>query len=253
MRLSLLWKPRLACERLADRIRQHERLGRLRGTVAEGLEPCYIDSLELLEIARAAAIRSVYDIGAHTGTWTLLAKAILPDAVIQAFEPLARHQQAFARRIGPIGGITLHTVALGSQNRQDLLHVTDFSDASSLLPLAADGRHEWGVTEVDRVQVGVRRLDDYQQERRLPLPDLIKLDVQGSELDVLRGGEACLRHARAVLLEVSFAEYYEGQCLFHDVVSFLAQRNFHVKAFGESTAKGTILSQADMLFVRTAD
>jgi hypothetical protein len=85
----------------------------------------------------------------------------------------------------------------------------------------------------------------------LPPPDLIKLDVQGYELEVLRGGEACLRHARAVLCEVSFKVFYSGQPLFHEIVAFLAARGFTLSALGAGTALGAPLGQADALFLRS--
>jgi FkbM family methyltransferase len=252
MRLELLYNPRLLCERFAIESLRWRRLKKLHGTVAQSLSLGHIDSLELLEIARPLGIRSIYDIGANVGTWSLLAKAVIPEAGVEAFEPLARHCEAFGRALQGAGGVRLHKVALGPENTTATLRVTDFSDASSLLPLAEASRSQFGLKEVEQVSSLVRRLDDYRIESGLPLPDLLKLDVQGYELEVLKGAAECLRSVKAVITEVSFSEYYQGQCFFHEVVEFLAGRGLFVTALGVNTPTGSPVNQTDVLFTRPA-
>jgi FkbM family methyltransferase len=253
MRSALLYNPRLLCERLATESIRRRRSARLRGTPADRLSPDHIDSLELLELLRDQDISVIYDIGANVGTWTLLAKAIFPDAKIHAFEPIPRHQSAFRTNVAALADVSLHTVALGNREEQaQQLHVTDFSDASSLLPLAASGRAQWGIREIECLPVTLCRLDDYRIRFGLPAPDLIKLDVQGYELEVLRGARTALTTAKAVIAEVSFVEFYEGQCLFEEFVGFVAGHGFRLKAVGVNTPLGQPLAQTDGLFVRAA-
>lgn len=250
MRSQLLWKPGLACERLAHKFRQWRRLKKLRGTVAQSLRDLHIDSLELLEVASPLGIRCIYDIGANVGAWSLLAKAVIPGATVEAFEPLDQHCERFRRELDGVKGVRLHTVALGPQNTTAKLRVTNHSDSSSLLSLTNAGHTGLGVQEVEQVPALVRRLDDYRVESGLPLPDLIKLDVQGYEIEVLKGAPECLCSVKAVIAEVSFIEYYQGQCLFHDVVGYMAARGLFVSAFGVNTPTGSPANQTDVLFTR---
>jgi len=251
VRPALLWNPRLLCERLAVASVERRRLGRLRGTLAGGLSPGHIDSLELLDIAKRVGIEVIYDIGANVGTWTLLATSLIPEAALEAFEPLPAHVEHFDKICGRLPGIRLHPVALGSENGTARLRVTNFSDSSSILPVAWAGHEQFGLKESGSVPVAIRRLDDYRAERVLALPDLIKLDVQGYELEVLKGAPDCVAHSKAVLAEVSFIEYYERQCLFHDIVAFLAGFGLHCAAMGHSTPTGRPLGQTDVLFIRS--
>ncbi len=251
MRLELFYNPRLLCERLAEISLARRRLARLRGTVAAGLTTGHIDSLELLELLRPNPPQVIYDVGANVGTWTLLAKALFPQAQIHAFEPLPRHGAKFRSATQALDGVHLHEIGLGAQPARTNLKVTDFSDASSLLPLTETGKKQWHLERVEEVPIQVERLDDWVARHRLPGPDLIKLDVQGFELEVLRGAEKSLARTRAVLLEASFQNFYQGQCRFEELVSWLAGAGLHVRAFGHGTALGRALVQSDVLFSRT--
>jgi FkbM family methyltransferase len=225
----------------------------LQDTVAKELHLHDISSLELLELAISENINVIYDIGAHVGTWTLLAKAIFPSARVHAFEPLAEHQDGFRKQFPDSSDVTLHPVALGSANTNALFHVTNASSSSSVLPLADACRLHFGLREVERVSIHLHRLDDYRTAHQLSLPDMIKLDVQGYELEALKGGLQCLKSARAVLMEVSFVEFYRGQPLFEDVVCFMADHGFRLHAVSVTTPVGKPLVQTDVLFLQAAD
>ncbi len=143
-------------------------------------------------------------------------------------------------------------LALGDRSGTAILHVTDFADASSLLPLSPAGRAEFRVAPATAVTVPVARLDDLIAAGTVAAPDLIKLDVQGFELAVLRGGENALASARAVLCEVSTRAFYDGQALFGDILSYLEARGFRLHALGANLAPGAPFSQTDALFLRHA-
>lgn len=250
MRLELLYNPRLLIERLAIASQRQRRLGKLRETVAAGLQLGHIDSLELLELAKPDQPQIIYDIGANVGTWTLLAKACFPQATIHAFEPLVMHHELFELAMHNITNITLHKIALGSSPGKLNMQVASFSDASSLLEIAEATQQMFGITKDREEKVTVVTLDDYVSTNGLPLPDLIKLDIQGYELKALRGAYKCLNHAKFLISELSFMELYKGQPLFYEMVDFLQKNNFHVYALGTNTLLGKKLSQIDALFVR---
>jgi FkbM family methyltransferase len=252
MRRELLYSPLLFMERVGEWATERRRLRKLRGTVAAQLATGYIDSLELLELLRPLNPQVIYDVGANVGTWTLLAKAIFPAAEVHAFEPLEAHCATFSEATSSLLGVRLHRLALGSVRANPQMHVFDRSDASSLLEMTREGSQRYGLRDERTVIVPLERLDDVVCAQSLPQPDIIKLDIQGFELEALRGAGAALRGARAIISEVSFVELYHGQCLFCDLVGFLAEHGFSLSALGGRTILGKPLLQADALFVAEA-
>jgi len=113
-------------------------------------------------------------------------------------------------------------------------HTTTYTQTSSLLepntPLLKlfHALHEL-TTPVSDAEVKTVRLDD----AIAPDDDVdyLKLDVQGSELTVLQGGERVLGGAVALQIEVSFAELYRGQPLFADVDAYLRKQGFWLHLF----------------------
>jgi FkbM family methyltransferase len=251
LRAELFYNPRLLIERLAEISIERRRIARLRGTPGASLRTVHLDSLELLELLRPLGVRVIYDIGANVGTWTLLAKSIFPNATVHSFEPLECHCDEFANRTRGITGLHLHRVALGSVPKQMDMYVPDRSDASSLLSMNNTCCERYALSAEKHVPVIVDRLDDFARREALPNADLLKLDIQGFELEALHGAAQMLSHASALLTEVSFVTLYKGQCLFSDVVSFLGENGFLVYAFGTGTALGKAAWQADVLFLST--
>src|SRR5438552_5895734 len=135
MRPALFYNPRLLCERLAEWSVNRRRLAQLRGTVANKLRLGHIDSLELLNLLKAAPPTVIYDVGAYIGTWSLLAKATFPDAEIHAFEPMATHRKRFKDFTGRVPKLYLHEVGLGEASAALPMMVMANSDASSLLEM----------------------------------------------------------------------------------------------------------------------
>jgi FkbM family methyltransferase len=229
------------------------RLRSLRHTPAKALKAGHIDSLELLRLLDPTRIRVIYDVGAFTGTWARVARSVFPASAIHAFEPLQRHCAELNDQRADIGNLEVHCVAAGNKNATATMIVTELSDSSSLLRVAQGGKAIFGIREKTEEIVEVVTLDSFVERNGLPLPDLMKIDVQGYELAVLEGAASCLASASAILVEVSFVELYEGQPLFRDIVCYLGDRGFLLHAFPVTLAGGRPLIQTDALFLSVGD
>jgi FkbM family methyltransferase len=141
--------------------------------------------------------------------------------------------------------------ALGASEGTADMQVSASDDSSSLLPIGPrqvaefPGTEQAGVTAVE-----IRTLSDVANPS-WPGPRLLKIDVQGLELDVLRGAESVLQLFDEVFVECSFVELYEGQALADEVVSYLLTHGLRlVGVYGVARGAGGELLQADLLFRR---
>lgn len=181
------------------------------------------------------APRVVYDIGAHEGLWSQMCQDIFAPAQLLLFEPqTSMHSLARARQ--PAGAAwEIVPVALGEREESQVLHVTQNSAASSLLaPLEGDRAITTDTHAVGEQKVQVMPLDSLVAARKLPPPDLVKIDVQGFEGRVLSGGERTLAQAQRLVIELSLREMYEGQSLLPEVLSRLARLGFQLDDMNET-------------------
>jgi len=95
-------------------------------------------------------------------------------------------------------------------------------------------------------------LDRIVAGRKLAGPILLEADVQGYELEVLRGASQTLREVEVILLEVSLLPFNVGAPLFSDVVRFMTERRFPVYDFCHlfRPASDDAAFQVDVLFAR---
>ena len=251
MRLSLLYNPLILIERIAIEIKKNKRLNKLKNSPAKHLLPGHIDSLELLEIiSKDLRAPIIFDIGANIGTWTLLAKSIFPNSQIHAFEPLQSHVKEFNIYCANLADIYLHIYCAGNENISSKINISSFSDSSSLLDATPLEFKEYNIQKVSEENVTIKRLEDEVLSKSLPVPDIIKLDVQGFELEALKGFGDQLKQSKYIICEVSFKEYYFKQPLFSDIVSYLFKYDYHLFAVGNNCTVGTELNQMDVLFKR---
>jgi FkbM family methyltransferase len=223
---------------------------RLWGKVATGLREGVFPSLEHASVRFGAQFATVLDVGASRGQFALFALARFPGAKLICFEPLPE-AQATARRVLAGRDVELHGIALGLSPGETTLHVSARDDSSSLLPIGSRQVAAFPGTHEDRrVDVPVGVLATYLDEN-IARPCLLKIDVQGLELDVLRGAGASLDHVDEIFVEVSFVELYTGQALASDVICYLAERDLRLSDVHGivRAADGTAL-QADLLFRR---
>ena len=190
----------------------------------------------------------IFDVGAFRGDFATMALAIWPSAKVACFEPLrfGREQIAALRQRFP--AIDLHETLVGSVEKTEVeMHVAQTS--SSLL---RDAHNEAFPVEIFPQTTLDKTIRDSYAGRA---PDLLKLDVQGFELEVLKGCEASLGGVRAILTELSLLDLHENVPLMHELIGWLGERGFVAYDICGMTRRplDKALWQTDMIFVRKDD
>jgi FkbM family methyltransferase len=192
--------------------------------------------------------RTVIDVGAGRGQFSVFALKRFPRARIIGFEPLPESFRTASRAVGWSDRVELRRQAVGDAPGTAEIFITADADSSSLRrPTGEQTRRFPGTADVDRVEVEVVTLDDALPE--VERPALLKLDLQGGELDALRGAERLLGSVDAVFAECSFVELYEGQALADEVICHLRERGFSLRGlFSPVYGEDRACVQADLLF-----
>lgn len=207
-------------------------------------------SVEHTPVLRNFDCKTVVDIGANRGQFALAARHVFPNANVISFEPLSRPAELFRRVFENDNAIVLHEAAIGPEKDNCTMHVSARDDSSSLLPITSlQGEMFPGTDEVGTVNVLVAPLDSFVSDAEIVGPALLKLDVQGFELDALQGCESLLSKFKWIYCECSFVELYSGQKLAAEVISWLSSKGFLIKGiYNPSYDRGGQAVQADFLF-----
>jgi len=96
-------------------------------------------------------------------------------------------------------------------------------------------------------------MDEYVGKMQLPMPDLVKIDVQGYEDEVIAGGKETIRQARYVWVELSLVRLHEGGSTFHTTYTALRDLGYDLFdiTYLDRSAKDGSLLQMDALFVNS--
>lgn len=207
---------------------------------------------EVLRFLASLNIKTVLDIGANEGQFARRVRRILPAARIYSFEPLPEVFRTLAALKARDSNFEAINLGISDQAGEVDFEVNDFSPSSSVLPVAEMAREAFPYTAHTRkTRVNLTTLDSWVRQHTLQEPLLVKMDVQGLEDRVIRGGPATLARSAAVISEVSFAGMYEGQALFDDVYARLRALGFRCAGMVEPLyhpGTGEIL-QADAIFL----
>jgi FkbM family methyltransferase len=213
---------------------------------AAGVEIVRRDDGALSRLAAAGVeARSVVDGGAALGDWARACASVYANARYILVEPLEEFRPALAGVARELGARVVEA-ALASEPGTRTLHVHADLVGSSLLR-EREGEHVDGEPR----DVPATTVDAVVAEHGLEPPYVLKLDVQGAEREALAGAEETLAKAAAVVVEVSFFDFFRGGTEFADLVAAMRERGLVVYEIGNLSRRPLdgALAQADVVFV----
>ncbi len=189
----------------------------------------------------------VIDVGAYHGRWTDLLKSVYPNAQVLMVEAqegkaaiLARVCEAYRPTV------QLEIALLGAEAGKQVRFV-EMETGSSVFEEASAYAQRVPVT---KTQTTLDVLLD--KHREFVACDFLKLDVQGYELEVLKGARQLLSTTPFVLLEASLIPVNRGCPLLAEVIGFMGERGYRLLDFcSQMRREDLALWQTDLLFVRT--
>lgn len=216
--------------------------------LSQGVAP----AIEHLPVLKTLSVDGVIDVGANRGQFSLACRIAIPKVPVLAFEPIPSEAGIYKAIHGKTPDVELVQCALGETFSESEFHLSHSLDSSSLLPIGKRQREMFPETaESGTIKVDVRTLDHFLPNMGGRSKQLLKIDVQGFELGVLKGAVKTLANCRYVYAECSEVQLYEGQALRPAVTEFLAGFGFQESGSFNHQYDRSELIQADYLYSRT--
>lgn len=197
--------------------------------------------------------RTILDVGANIGQFAVAAAKLFPNAEVHSFEPNPEVAKALRVTVRALPSVTVHEFGLGEACGNLEFFVNRDSQVSSFLPLANRRREAFPDAIVERsIKVPVRTLDDVFTEHGFQGPVLLKLDVQGFEDRVLKGGRTALEGIEFVVMETAVAPLYDGEINIVGVMTLMDGLGFTFRQplhWHWSPVDGSVI-EMDLLFTR---
>lgn len=189
--------------------------------------------------------KAIIDVGVASGTPELY--RAFPDSYCLLIEPLKEFESDLIAILKKYKGSYV-LAAAGPRPGQATFNVhKSHLDGSSL-------HKETMGSEADGYEINVPliKIDDIIKAKQIGGPYLIKIDVQGAELSVMDGAPQALLETEVIVLEVSLFEFMVGAPQFHEVISYMKERDFVAYDIfhGWNRPLDGALGQVDVVFVK---
>jgi FkbM family methyltransferase len=186
---------------------------------------------------------SVIDVGANLGNWTMETRRVFPSARFFLVDADPANAATLDRICSSTPRSQFFIALLGAEPREDVRFYQMGTGSSVLAERSSIQRNE--------LKLRMSTLDDLVAAE-VNSPMLLKLDVQGYELEVLRGAPRILAEAEVAVIECSLIQYNDEAPLFAEVVSFMKRHGFLVYDFCGHMRRESdgALFQIDVIFVR---
>lgn len=171
----------------------------------------------------------IFDVGANKGQSIDKFKSIWPGSKIHSFEPDKELFGHLSQKVTGQKDITLYEIALGDSNEVLTFHINQKKALNSVLELDQSPENRFSKKKIlNSYQVQSKTLDTFINEYGFDQSiDLLKIDVQGFDLNVLKGSEYMLEKGKikSILIEINFHPMYLNQAKPWEIIEFLARYN----------------------------
>lgn len=174
----------------------------------------------------------IFDVGASVGPIVRKYKELFPQSHIHAFEPLPDFFEQLIEYTKPLSAdVSYNNYGLYSSIGNVTFYNTESEVSSSILPPNNSGT--WvdnHIVESKKLTIKTNTLDNYCAENNLDHIDILKMDIQGSELEVLKGAENLLMKKKIELIycEIWFIQSYKNQPMFGEIAAYLEKFGYRI-------------------------
>lgn len=196
---------------------------------------------------------TIFDVGANQGLIISKFISLFPNATIHAFEPYQPYASLLNQQFYSNPNIKINTIGISNNKGEQLFNINKSIDTSSLLHSKKTGLNsDEQVKTVNQINISLTTIDEYLKNEEAQRINILKLDIQGSELNALRGAEIALKNKNIdiIFTEAYFVQQYENQPLFSDIVKYLFDYGYVIQDIYHPIYGLSKLAWCDVMFIR---
>lgn len=188
---------------------------------------------DMVSLLCGRRVSVIVDGGAYEGSFSRQIAKAFPGAEIHAFEPTPASFALLEQKTRSMSAVTRHRLALGSKSGAEALFTNASPLTNSLRRSSSSGHRYFSALVADReaVEVVVTTLADFARDHAIETIDILKLDLQGNELEAIIGLGQLVETVNLIYAEVQFVELYEGAALFSEIESYLRDKGLSFYQF----------------------
>lgn len=178
---------------------------------------------------RRATITTVFDVGANIGQTARYLAPWFPQATIYSFEPVSSTYNQLIENTKHIHSIQCFNHAFGSRVETKEINLKKDCETNTLIePATSD-------PTTSRERVSIQRIDDFCATQNIKKIDLLKIDVEGYEIEALKGADGLLSSKKIhfIYAETFFRWEHKNMTHFVDIHKYLYERGYLLSGFYE--------------------
>ena len=206
--------------------------------------------LYIAKLNKLPGANIIIDIGAADGEISLLFSKAYPEAIIYAFEPIKSAFTNLYQNVKENPHILPVNKALGNTNGERIIHISESIRSSSIFEIENDIKNTYLAEQLKYKRdekINISRLDnEIPQDINV---NIVKIDVQGYELEVLKGAKLTLLRTKLVVLEMQNHDHYIDAPKYFILDEYLRKSGFQLYDIIPSIREGNKLYEWDGIYI----
>lgn len=208
----------------------------------------------LLRFIPTNADVNIIDIGGNSGYWAEEIMSYYVSSKVYGFEPVQEMYDQYKARFQFRSNVNIYNSALGDTVEEKLINVARTYHLTSFKTYSND-LEEKNENFTRQISVSIDKLDSYFSEFEFSdaRKTIVKIDVQGYETYVIKGGLKVMDKADVAIIECSFINEYKNQLpTFGELVTILRELDLHPVCYGVwDRTRGPIAYERNVLFIKS--
>ena len=181
-------------------------------------------------------IKIIFDIGANQGAWTQQIMKLFNMGKFYLFEANVSNNKYLESK-----SLNFYNVLLSDKVEKKIFYSLNSTGDSYL-------KQKKGFKKAKKIKLESNTLDKFIKLKKIPKPNFIKIDTQGSEIDILKGSKSILKNCKFILLECPIIQYNENSPNILDYLNFMKSIKYLPVELIEKHIHKKLLIQVDILF-----